>query len=199
MDNKDDDEPKTASELLKELAHDRKYRKRRREQERIHAKRARHLAEAEAPLVQELRAEGVCVDSVWDLVNTNDPYPDAIPVLVRNLKHGHPKVREAVARALTVAELEDRSWSALRAQFLKEPDLNAKWALSNALAVNVTRDRAGAALAIVRDSDHGECRVPLIHGLAKIADRTIRTALRELVDDPDVGAEVNEILKRYGI
>src|SRR5258708_2980331 len=42
-------------------------------------RKAVEWARAEAPLVQELRAAGAQVLSVWDLVNTKDRYPQLIP------------------------------------------------------------------------------------------------------------------------
>lgn len=39
-------------------------------------------------LLDDLREAGVSVTSVWDLVNQSEPYPDALPVLVRHLAEG---------------------------------------------------------------------------------------------------------------
>jgi hypothetical protein len=44
-------------------------------------RKAVEWARAEAPLVEELRAAGAQVLSVWDLVNTKDGYPQLIPIL----------------------------------------------------------------------------------------------------------------------
>ena len=61
--------------------------------------------EAEAPLVAELRAAGLSVDSAWDLVNTTAPYPAVLPILLEHLGRPYPdRVREGIARALAVPE-----------------------------------------------------------------------------------------------
>src|SRR6266540_6440176 len=62
------------------------------------------LREAEKPIVEDLRRAGVDVSSVWDLVNTSVPYPDALPVLLEHLQRGgYPdKVMEGLATALAV-------------------------------------------------------------------------------------------------
>jgi len=45
------------------------------------------------------------ITSVWDLVNTSIPYPEAIPVLIEWLPQvSHPRVKEGIVRALTVKE-----------------------------------------------------------------------------------------------
>jgi hypothetical protein len=66
--------------------------------------RASVLRAAEQPIVADLRAAGVSVDSVWDLVNTSEPYPNALPVLIEHLERGgYPdRVVESLGRALAV-------------------------------------------------------------------------------------------------
>lgn len=59
----------------------------------------------QAPLLADLAAVGVDVSDVWDLVNTPEPCPDAIPVLVEH-RHGDYDEgnREGIARALAVTD-----------------------------------------------------------------------------------------------
>lgn len=59
---------------------------RNKERERFRQARAAHFRNLEEPVVQALRKAGVHVDSVWDLVNTSVPYPDAIPVLLEHVQ-----------------------------------------------------------------------------------------------------------------
>jgi len=83
-------------------------------QERVNGLRA-----AEQPLVADLRVAGVEVDSVWDLVNTSEPYPDALPVLVDHLERGdYPgRVMESRGRALAVKPAAT-FWDRLKALYL---------------------------------------------------------------------------------
>jgi hypothetical protein len=62
------------------------------------------LRQAEQPIVANLRDAGVQVESVWDLVNTTEPYPAALPVLIEHLERGgYPdRVMESLGRALAV-------------------------------------------------------------------------------------------------
>ena len=66
--------------------------------------RVQGLRLAEQPIVQDLRNAGCEVSSVWDLVNTSVPYPDALPVLLAHLQHGgYPdRVMESMGRAMAV-------------------------------------------------------------------------------------------------
>src|SRR5262249_10106439 len=50
--------------------------------------RAQVLSEAEQPIVEDLRRAALRVDSVWDLVNTAEPYPRALPILLNHLERG---------------------------------------------------------------------------------------------------------------
>jgi hypothetical protein len=64
---------------------------------------------AEAPLVEELNGLGVHVSSVWDLVNTAKPYPEAIPLLLDHLCRAYPdRILEGIARALAVPDASGR-------------------------------------------------------------------------------------------
>jgi Flp pilus assembly protein TadB len=59
---------------------------------------------AELPIVADLRAVGVDVHSVWELVNTSVPYPAALAVLLKHVQlAGYPdRVMESPGRALAV-------------------------------------------------------------------------------------------------
>lgn len=75
--------------------------------------RFKGLREAERPIVANLRAVGVDVIPVRDLVNTSEPYPLPLPVLMEHTEPGgYPKrVMESLDRALaaraTEYQLED--------------------------------------------------------------------------------------------
>src|SRR5262245_53969233 len=93
----------TAAELMAALQSDPVFQARKEEQERSRRRMEAFWQHAETPIVEGLRAIGLKVDSVWDLVNTSVPYPEAIPVLLAHLQREYPdRVREGVARALAV-------------------------------------------------------------------------------------------------
>ncbi len=71
----------------------------------------------------ELHNVGIKVDSIWDLVNTRERYPEAIPVLVNLVQQDFSDNRdkEGVIRALTVKEAKGIANQALMAEYKKIP------------------------------------------------------------------------------
>lgn len=58
------------------------------------------LRRAQAPLIEALQKMGV-VESVWNLVNTREAYPQALPVLLEHVQRPYPDVvREGCTLAL---------------------------------------------------------------------------------------------------
>ena len=85
-------------------------------------------------LVAELQESGIEVKSVYDLVNTSQPYSSAYPILVRHLKLSHDRAtREGIIRALTVKDAGPIAEAVLFAEFQVERDPILKWVLANAL------------------------------------------------------------------
>ena len=57
-------------------------------------------------MIEELRALGINIQSVWDLVNCPNNYTCAIPILLRHLSEPHyPRVLEGIVRSLTIRDL----------------------------------------------------------------------------------------------
>ena len=62
--------PISAGDLLARLANDPEYQERVRQRDEKIRIEGERLARAEAPLVEEMRATGADINSVWDLINT---------------------------------------------------------------------------------------------------------------------------------
>src|SRR5690242_13923443 len=94
----------SATELMARLQNDPEYQRKVQAAEAERQVRVQALRLAEQPIVADLRAVGIQVDSVWDLVNTSDPYPAALPILMEHLEGGgYPeRVMESLGRALAV-------------------------------------------------------------------------------------------------
>jgi hypothetical protein len=146
--------------------------------------------------VEELRAAGVQVSSVWDLVNIEAPYPLAIPVLADHLcKPHHPRIREGIVRALAVPEAH-RMWPQLLDAFKREEDENMKLALAIAVGGASGTEDTEQLTELVHDEELGTHRVPLIWGLAKSRDPRATEVLRALRDHPELGAEARKGLRQ---
>ncbi len=94
----------SATEFMAQMARDEEYQAKKAAFDTDLQERADGLRAAEQPIVADLRVAGVEVDSVWDLVNSSEPYPAALSVLVDHLERGGYPVRvmESLGRALAV-------------------------------------------------------------------------------------------------
>ena len=172
----------------------------------LEAKRAAHAAEARkqelenrkaaAPLLEELRSVGWDVTSVWTLVNIDEAYPEALPVLVRHLGRPYPAVvREGIARALAVRRAVF-AWDVVRDEYLKENDRDVKYGLAAALGGMVDRQHLDELIALVTDRRNGPSRLFMLHGLQRLRDPRAASTLEKLEDDPDLYKQIAIILRR---
>ena len=133
-----------AEELLAELEDDPTYQQRRAELDGQIAKLAAECASDEKDLVQEIRALGYDIESVYDFVNNSPhpflerrfvgPYSKAYATLVSHLKKPHhPRIREGIVRCLTVKDGGKLVEEALIEEFRFETDTNLRWVFANAL------------------------------------------------------------------
>lgn len=109
--------------------------------------RVRVPSRIQLTLPRELRPgqTPVSVHSISDLINTEDSYPEAIPVLVKHLQRAqHPIMVSSIARALTVKETRGTPAAQVILEKLKQTvfsstqsgdEYQARWALANALTV----------------------------------------------------------------
>jgi len=189
----------TAAELMARLNADPDYVARKKGQDAAIQRMEAKYALAEAPLVQELRASGAQVSSVWDLVNTRNPYPQLVPILFAHLDRPYPdKVREGIARALAVPESRSH-WDELVNRFLAETDTSThgmKWALHLAIAAAADVTVLDTLIRLACDRRHGRNRALFVDALARIDDPRARAALLELASDPDLADDVRRVTKR---
>jgi hypothetical protein len=162
------------------------------------ARKEREYTDAEAPIVQELQAAGSGVSSVWDLLSTKQPYPRLIPILFAHLDRPYPeRVREGIARALAVPESRPL-WDEIVNRFLAETDTTThgmKWALHLAIAAAADISVVDTLIRLAVDRRHGRNRAMFVDALARMNDPRARVTLAELASDPDLGGDVQRVLK----
>lgn len=166
------------------------------------AKREAQLAvwrEAEQPVVSDLSAVGVHVDSSWDLVNTSEPYAAALPILVAHLERGgYPdRVMEGMARALAVAPA-GIYWERLRNLFLKASGPDEEDGLAVALAGAAGSAHVDGLIALLQDPDHGSARLYFVRPVLRLGGTRGRDVLRSLRRDRDLHKEIRAALHRRG-
>jgi hypothetical protein len=192
--------PMTAQEYLEQRQQDPEWVARRKEDDRRRQIRIDQLTFEERPLVKDLARAGCIVKSAADLINTREPYPEALPILLKHLKNTNysTEIREGIARALTVRHpIVKEALPQLVEAFRKDPDprLNrSKWAIGNAIEVLYDDRYADQIIDLVLDRSHGPARTMLIWALRKSKSDRAPETLEALVDDPVV--EVAGIAER---
>lgn len=155
----------------------------------------RRLEEEDAMVVKALAQVGIHVNSVYDLVNSDRPYPQAISVLIDMLSRvQHDRIKEGVARALAVKAARPVAAIPLIREFRSMPaetksQQNTKWAIANALSVVAGDTVFGDVSALLSDQRHGWTRSPLALALCNMhanRERIVRQ-LMELLGDKDKG------------
>lgn len=152
------------------------------------------LEKEDQRVAAELRAVGIKVDGVYDVVNSRHSYKEAIPVLVKLLPSiQEPRIKEGVVRALAVKEAvgEEVARAMIRefeaiGRSAPPVEQGLKWAIANTLSV-VARDPVFEEVsALVRDEKHGKAREMLAEALARMRDPRAVDVLVELLDEDEV-------------
>lgn len=131
--------------------------------------RAGRLREAEGPIVADLNAVGVRVGSVWDLVNTSEPYPDALPALLEHLERGgYPeRVMESLGRAVAVEPAVAR-WDRLKALYRSARDAGEEDGVAVALAACATKAQLDDLVGFLSLTERGDSRIYFLRPIKRL-------------------------------
>lgn len=141
-----------------------------------------------------LREVGLDVESVFDLVNANASYPEAIPVLLKMLREvSDDWIREGIVRALSVKEAKGVATQPLIEEFKKVGSKELfKWAIGNALSVLADDSVFDEVMELVLDKHHGKAREMLTLALGNMKNPRTVDILIEFLKDEQVA--VNAIM-----
>lgn len=187
----------TASELMAQLTQDRKFQESAAGREAELQARVSVYRAAEQPIVEDLRRVGVSVGSVWDLVNTSEPYPKALPVLLRHLElGGYPdRVMESLGRALAVKPAV-AVWSRLRELYMQARGREEEEGLAVALAASATSEQIDGLLDLLRAESRGDSRIHFLQPILRVGGKRGRAVIESLRADPMFGLEASSLLGR---
>lgn len=187
----------TAQELEQQLADDEQFQARRRESEAHFAALEETYRVAEKPLIEALGNVGLVVDSVWDLVNTSDPYPAALPVLIRHLASGdYPdRVLEGIARALAVKPAVTY-WDELERIYRHASGPDVKDGVAVALQTAATKAQIGRLMALLSDTTQGPSRIFFVSAVLRLGGLSGWNLVQSLTSDPEVGKEAAALIGR---
>lgn len=175
----------TAAELMDGLNADPEYQRKEAERDAEIEQRAQILREAEQPIVEDLRRVGQEVSSVWDLVNTSIPYPDALPVLLAHLSRGgYPdRVMESLGMALAVRPASF-AWQTLRDLYLHAEGLGEEEGLAVTLAVSATAEQVGSLVGLLGEASRGQSRIHFLRTIKRLGGEHGVEVLESLRGDP---------------
>jgi len=148
-------------------------------------------AKETAGLRNELNNVGVYIYTVWDLVNTKKPYPQAIDILINHLNEDyHDKNIEGIIRALTVKEAKGNA-AALIKKYEEIPKIkdNLRWVVGNAIANVMTMSDVDWIYQTVLDKSNGGSRSQLVYALGTVKTEKSEDILISLLDDPEVAPQ----------
>jgi hypothetical protein len=187
----------TAAEAAALLEMDPEFQRRRADREAVLAERGKILSDAEKPIVADLRNAGCEVTSVWDLVNTSVPYPQALPILFAHLERGgYPdRVMESLGRALAVrpASIYWQRFRELHQRALGEDENDG---LAVAMAASATAEHLAAMVDIVGDPSWGEDRIYLLRAILRVGGLQGREFVEALTSDEVLGKEASALTKK---
>lgn len=152
-------------------------------------------------IVHELSKVGVRVKGIYDLVNTKNKYPEAIPVLIDLVQKdfSNINVREGIVRALTVKEAKGLANGTLLKIYTDTPkELHFfRWAIGGAFSVILMKDDVPEVLRIVKNRENGTSRQMFVMALGKIKNsEEVEKTLIELLDDEDVVIHAIDALQK---
>lgn len=187
----------TAGEFLRKLEADPEYQRRKAASDAELAERVKELRTAQRPIIEDLASVGVRVESVYDLVNTSEPYPEALPVLMAHLERGgYPeRVMEGLGRALAVKPAVV-FWDRLKARWLGARDPGEEDGAAVALAACATKAQLDDLLAFLSAEERGQSRIYFIRPILRVGGHRGRDIVEGLRADPVFGLEASALLKR---
>lgn len=185
----------SASELMAQLEKDQEYQREKAAFEAEVQERASVFRAAEQPIVADLRDAGVQVGSVWDLVNTSEPYPAALPVLLEHLERdGYPdRVMESLGRALAVKP-SVVFWDRLKALYLAPRKPGEEDGTAVALAACATDAQLDDLIGFLALAERGESRIYFIRPILSVGGQRGRELVESLRSDSTFGKEARALL-----
>ena len=189
--------PISATELMARLETDQEYQRKKEVFDAEVTERRAVLGAAERPSVQDLGEAGVEVESVWDLVNTEQPYPDALPVLMEHLERGRypERVMESLGRALAVKP-SVQYWDRLKALYLAARHPGEEDGTAVALAACATELQLDDLISFLSIEESGESRIYFLRSILKVGRTRGREIVEALRTDPVMGKEATALLSR---
>lgn len=150
-------------------------------------------------LLQEIRAKGVEISSIDELMKIGAKDRDLVPILLNHLSQiSDESDKEFIVRCLGVKGFAEVS-KPLLYEFNNSDNLLYKWAIGNTLDIISDKGILPELLEIVQNKKHGRSRQMIIYGLGKYKKETqIKPILVSLLQDKDVAGHAIHALSQLG-
>jgi hypothetical protein len=161
-----------------------------------HQARQRIVAEQERPIVDRLRAAGLDVGSLDDLV---EPYDAAIPIILDELESGevrHPLLRITLAALLGVTAVRPY-WSRLVTLYTQTSSTFLKDQLAATIGRAAGPRQLDDVIALAQDRRQGGSRVMLIGAIRRSRRQDKGEVLGSLWQDPALRTEIEATVKGF--
>lgn len=160
-------------------------------------------------LREELLAVGVTVTSIYDLINSQDRYDVALPVLLLHVNKAYPDViREGLMRSFGRPWARDLAWDAVLKAYLGEPNKSGIAPAGEVGAPSGPKDGMAVALAemakpsdlktlidLIREPKNGPSRIFFVKNLSRSRSAEAFDVLAKLSADPELEQEIAHRLK----
>jgi hypothetical protein len=197
---------KTAADLV--AAHRRRMRKDaayRAEVERHQAENAEDVRQSrgeQLPLLADLHAAGIELDTVWHLYKHPEARAQAIPVLLEHIVRDYPdRVLEGIGCGLCNRAARPW-WNEIKDLYLATDTEIVRDRLAAALGICAARAQYEDLLAFVPNQSLGETRIYFLRPINRIGNRMEpgrgRAVIEPLAADPVLGKEATAILQGRG-
>ena len=185
----------SATALMSQLQRDEEYQRKAQSAEASREARGQELRRAERPIVTDLHNSGVRVDSVWELVNSSELYPRALPVLMDHLERGgYPdRVMESLGRALAVNPAV-AYWDRLKRLYLNARNSGEEDGIAVALAACATKEQFDELVGLLSIEERGQSRIYFIRPILTVGGARGKAVVEGLQSDPVFGKEASALL-----
>jgi hypothetical protein len=167
----------------------------------------RGIHATEMYLVNDLRSKAdLDVYSIDDLTNTSDPYPEAIPVLMKHLYQMKDRLfLDGILRALTVKEARGIAFEPIYEMYINDTDTKdhgAKAGMANALQFLAKKKDMPRIIELALNPEHGGTRGYFINKIAGSANKENTSHIKEVLQkltkdlDKDIVSMAQKALKR---
>lgn len=150
-------------------------------------------------LLEGLRSVGCNINSVWDLVNSNRKYPEAIPILIKHLVYYEysDKLKQGILRALAVKESKGYA-RVLISEYHKTPIASdeTRWCFGLAVAVCFTNEDVVEIIEIAKNKLNGRSREFFIKALEGVKKQDLKNKIISELSSIENGDEFYNLTRK---